>query len=124
MKKFIITYKGQKYELEVEEVTSTGSKTTAAAPSPAPAPTPVPAPAVSPSTMPAGGKAIKAPMPGKILEVLVKPGDSVKRGDVVLILEAMKMKNEIVASDDAKVSEIRVSTGATVSTGDVLIVLG
>lgn len=119
MKKFIITYKGQKYELEVEEVTGNGSmQKTAAAPATAPAP------AVSPSAISAGAKTIKAPMPGKILEILVKPGDTVKRGAVLLILEAMKMKNEIVAPHDGKISEVSVSAGATVSTGDVMLVLG
>ncbi|MPM25497.1 hypothetical protein SDC9_71992 [bioreactor metagenome] len=117
MKKFIITYKGQKYELDVEEVASNDAVPKAGAAAPAPAPK------VSPTVVSAGAKTIKAPMPGKILEIPVKPGDSVKRGDVVLILEAMKMKNEIVAPHDGGISEVRVSAGATVSTGDVLIVL-
>lgn len=118
MKKFIITYKGQKYELEVEEVTSSGSATKTISTAPA-----TPAPKESPSPVSAGSKAIKAPMPGKILEVLVKPGDSVKRGAVLLILEAMKMKNEIMAPQDAVIADVRTSTGTTVSTGDVLVVL-
>ncbi|MGI6092867.1 MAG: acetyl-CoA carboxylase biotin carboxyl carrier protein subunit [Veillonellaceae bacterium] len=122
MKKFIITYKGQKYELEVEEVTGNSPVQKAAAAAPVPAPTSAPKqsqPAVS-----TGEGAVKAPMPGKILDILVKPGDSVKQGATMLILEAMKMKNEIVAPHDAKISEVRVASGATVSTGDVLLILG
>jgi glutaconyl-CoA decarboxylase len=63
-------------------------------------------------------------MPGKILSVNVKAGDAVKRGDVLLILEAMKMQNEIMAPADGKVADVRVSAGQTVSTGDAMIVLG
>jgi biotin carboxyl carrier protein len=62
-------------------------------------------------------------MPGSIFKVNVKPGDKVKRGDVVIVLEAMKMENEIFASEDAVVASVEVKEGATVDTGDVLVVL-
>lgn len=62
-------------------------------------------------------------MPGKILAVNVKPGDGVKRGDVLLILEAMKMQNEIMAPADGKVADVRVSAGQSVSTGDAMVLL-
>jgi glutaconyl-CoA decarboxylase len=62
-------------------------------------------------------------MPGKVLSVNVKPGDKVEAGDVLLILEAMKMQNEIMAPEDGTVSDVRVSAGDTVATGDVMVVL-
>ncbi len=71
-----------------------------------------------------GGEAIKAPMPGTILDVRVNVGDSVKRGQVILILEAMKMENEIVAPADGTVVQIQAVKGASVNAGDVLVVLG
>lgn len=132
MKKFLITFKGQQYELEVEELTAnsgTANRSAAAAPpraSAAPAPAAAPAvPKASPKVaVPTGTDTVNAPMPGKILAVNFKPGDAVKRGDTVMILEAMKMENEIVAPRDAKISEVCAAAGATVSTGDVLFVLG
>ena len=62
-------------------------------------------------------------MPGKVLEVKVKAGDAVKAGDVLMILEAMKMQNEIMAPADGTISDVRVSAGQTVGTGDVMIVM-
>ena len=120
MKKFQITFKGQVYELDVEEISSS-------APSPAvsktvSAPTPAPVSAPSPTT-PASAKTVVAPMPGKILEVNVKKGDSVKRGSVLCILEAMKMQNEITSIQDGTVVDIQVAIGQTVSTGDVLVII-
>ncbi|MFR2466034.1 MAG: biotin/lipoyl-containing protein, partial [Clostridia bacterium] len=67
---------------------------------------------------------VSAPMPGKILDVKVAAGDDVKRGQVVAILEAMKMENEIVAPVDGKVATVNVNKGASVETGDVLITIG
>ncbi|MGL5512913.1 MAG: biotin/lipoyl-containing protein, partial [Sporomusa sp.] len=72
----------------------------------------------------AGAQVVAAPMPGKILSINAKAGDAVKRGDVLLILEAMKMQNEIMAPADGTVSDIRVSAGQTVSTGDAMVILG
>jgi biotin carboxyl carrier protein len=69
------------------------------------------------------GEAIKAPMPGAILDVRVNEGEAVKRGQVILILEAMKMENEIVAPADGKIIQIRAARGASVNAGDVLAVL-
>ncbi|WP_425060600.1 Glutaconyl-CoA decarboxylase subunit gamma [Sporomusa carbonis] len=129
MKKFNITVNGQTYEVEVEEIGGAPSAPKAApvaAPAAAPAPKAAPAPSPKPAAapVPAGAQTVSAPMPGKILAVNVKAGDSVKRGDVLLILEAMKMQNEIMAPADGKVSEIRVSAGQTVATGDVMVILG
>lgn len=130
MKKFRITFKGQVYELEVEEISGTTAAAhhaaaanqqavtaTAAAGGAATAPVKPKEPAI-----PAGGKILKAPMPGKIMDIKVKVGDTVKRGDVVGLLEAMKMQNELVAPKDGKVTEIRATVGQPVTTGDVLFV--
>ena len=130
MKKFQITFKGQVYELDVEEIGSS-------APSPAAtktvsAPTTVPVATAAPvkaapqkaAPAPAGAKTVAAPMPGKIFKVNVQKGDSVKRGDVICILEAMKMENEIMASQDGKIMDISVVVGQTVSTGDALVTIG
>ena len=102
MRKFMITVNGNSYEVDVEEI----------APGAAPAPKPV-----------AGGEKISAPMPGTILEVKVKAGDTVAKGAVLCVLEAMKMENEIMAPRDAKVAQVVASKGASVNSGDVLVVL-
>mgnify|MGYP003234584589 CR=1 FL=1 len=117
MKKYTITVNGTAYEVEVEDMggaAATAPK--AAAPKAAPA-----APAAKPVA--AGSATISAPMPGKVLEVKVKAGDAVKSGDVLMILEAMKMQNEIMAPADGTISDVRVSAGQTVGTGDVMIVM-
>lgn len=129
MKRFQITFKGQVYELDVEEIGGaipTGKKVASAAPPAAPTPPPVsaPAPKAASAAVPAGAQTVLAPMPGKILTVNIKPGDSVKRGDVIFILEAMKMQNEIMANQDGKISKVNAVVGQTVSTGDVLTILG
>ena len=112
MRKFSITVNGQTYEVEVEEI--------GGAPSFAPAPAAKPA---APAAAPAGAEAVKAPMPGNILDVKVAAGQNVKKGDVLVILEAMKMENEIMAPRDGVVASVNVSKGATVSTGDLLVSL-
>ena len=125
MKKFNITVNGQAYEVEVEEVG--GAVSAAPAPKAAPAPAAAPAPKAAPApaaAVPAGAATVSAPMPGKIMSVAVKPGDAVKRGQVLLILEAMKMQNEIMAPGDGKVADVRVAAGQSVNTGDVMVVLG
>ena len=123
MKKYTITVNGTAYEVEVEDMggaAATAPKAAApkAAPVPAAAPAPkaaAPAPAAKPVA--AGSATISAPMPGKVLEV------KVKAGDVLMILEAMKMQNEIMAPADGTISDVRVSAGQTVGTGDVMIVM-
>ena len=124
--KYIVTLNDKNYEVEVEKGQATILKTTqAAAPvvaqataAPTVAPTPV-ANTTAPSSI--TGEAIKAPMPGTILSVKVSPGTFVKKGDTVVILEAMKMENEISAPRDGVVAEILKTAGASVSTGDVLL---
>lgn len=125
MKKFNVTVNGTAYDVEVNEVKAAAAaapKAAPAAPAPKAAPAPAPAPAAAP--VPAGAETVKAPMPGKILSVAVSAGQAVKKGETLLILEAMKMQNEIAAPHDAVVSEVRVSANQTVSTGDDMVVLG
>lgn len=125
MKKFNVTVNGTAYDVEVNEVKGAAPEAApapAAAPKAAPAPAPAPAAAAAP--VPAGAETVKAPMPGKILSVAVSAGQAVKKGETLLILEAMKMQNEIAAPHDAVVSEVRVSANQTVSTGDDMVVLG
>ncbi len=124
MRKFIINVNGNSYEVEVEEVGGVAtSAPVAAAPKAAPAPAPkaAPAPAAAP---PAGATTVSAPMPGSIVSVKVKVGDTVNEGDVLCILEAMKMENEIMAPQAGKVVAISANQGASVNTGDPLVSLG
>ena len=131
MKKYTITVNGTAYEVEVEEagVVASAPKAAAApkaAPAPAPAPKAAPAPAPAPKAaapVAAGATTVSAPMPGKVLSVNVTVGAAVKAGDVLMILEAMKMQNEIMAPADGTVADVRVSAGQTVGTGDVMIVM-
>ena len=117
MKKYRVNVNGIAYEVEIEEITQEAAAAKAA--SPAPAATSVPAASVS-----AGGEKVSAPMPGNILSVKVKEGDVVKAGSVLMILEAMKMENEIMAPCDGKISQVAVSAGQTVETGALLCVIG
>ena len=122
MKNYTITVNGNVYEVTVEEG-FTGAKTAPRAAAPAPAPVRPAAPAPAPAAAPAGAKGsveITAPMPGKILGVKASAGQAVKRGQVVVILEAMKMENEIVAPQDGVIATIDVSTGESVDPGAVL----
>lgn len=126
MRKFNVTVNGQTYEVEVEELggAPTAAPVRAAAPAAAAPATPAAAPkAAAPAAPVAGGTPIKAPMPGTILDVKVKPGDAVKAGQCVCVLEAMKMENEIPAPADGTVAQVVVAKGASVNAGDTLVVL-
>ena len=130
MKKFKVTVNGKAYEVEVEEMGSApvaAPAPQAAAPAPAPA-APAPAPAATPAPavggpIPEGAITVKAPMPGKISALKAEAGKVVKRGDIILVLEAMKMQNDITATADGTLHEIRVNPGDNVKTGDVLAVI-
>ncbi|MBO5305334.1 MAG: biotin/lipoyl-binding protein [Clostridia bacterium] len=129
MRKFNVTVNGVVYEVEVEEVGASAPVAAPAAPVAAPVAAAVPAPAAAPKAAPAasgkaGSVAIKVPMPGTILKINAKVGDSVKKGDVVCVLEAMKMENDICAPEDGVVASVEVSQGASVATDAVLITLG
>ena len=123
MKYYNITVNGVAYSVSVEE-TAAGSAPVAAPAAPA-APKAPAAPAAAPKAAAPAGAAgavtVKAPMPGNILDVKVAAGASVKAGDVLVILEAMKMENEIVAPQDGTVASVNVNKGDTVNSGDVLV---
>ena len=127
MRKFNITVNGKAYEVEVEEIGGAPSAAPIAAPvTPAPAPSvqaaaPKAAPAPAPAAAPAGGTSVQAPMPGTILSVKVNVGDTVSEGQVLCILEAMKMENEIMAPKAGKVVTVSVSQGSSVNSGDALV---
>lgn len=121
MKNYRITVNGTAYDVAVEEL---GAGTVpVAAPVAAPAPVaaaPVTAPAAPAASGAEGSVKIAAPMPGKILAIKANAGQAVKRGDVVMILEAMKMENEITAPEDGTIAGINVAVGDSVESGDTL----
>ena len=129
MKKYNITVNGTSYEVVVEEVGAVASAPVytapvAAAPVAA-APAATPAPAAKPAAKPAaaGAVSVTAPMPGTILDIKVSAGQSVKKGDVICVLEAMKMENDIPAPQDGVIASINVQKGASVAAGDVIVSL-
>jgi biotin carboxyl carrier protein len=117
MKKYVIKLNDKVYEVEMEEVTpetaATLAETVKNAPKAAPAAAPV-----------SGGQKVEAPMPGTILNVAVKAGDTVKKGQLLVVLEAMKMENEIVSPVDGKILSVGVSKGDSVNPGDLLVQIG
>ena len=131
-----VTVNGVSYNIEMEKPVAAPKATPAPAPAPkaapaaapkaAPAPAPAPAPkaAPAPAAAPAGGKALKAPLPGVIKDIKVAVGDQVKEGQVVLILEAMKMENEINAECDGTITAISVNKDDSVLEGTVLLTIG
>ena len=131
MRKFNVNVNGTLYEVEVEEIQAGAAAAPARKPIPAAAPkaaapkaaAPKAAPA-RPAAAPAGAETVKAPMPGNILEVRVKDGQAVQAGDVLFILEAMKMENEIMAPVAGTVSGVAVQKGSAVATGAVLCHIG
>lgn len=132
-RKFKITVDGTAYTVEVEDLgagapvvsTAQPAKPAPVSPPVAATPAPVPAAAPAPAPVPAGaGAPVAAPMPGKVLKVSVSVGAQVKNGDMVLILEAMKMENEIFSPADGVVKEIRSREGDNVNTGDIMMVIG
>ena len=118
MKKYNITVNGTTYEVFVEEVDAQdGAPVSFASSAPAPA-AHVAAP--KPAAENASANGVKAPMPGTVLDIKVKAGQTVKKGDVILVLEAMKMENDIPAPCDGTVTSILVQKGASVASGDLL----
>lgn len=125
MKNYTITVNGTPYNVTVEDANGSAAPVAAApAPAAAPASAPAPAPAAAPAAPAvAGSVSVDAPMPGNILDIKVSNGTLVKAGDVLLILEAMKMENEIVAPQDGTVASVNVNKGDTVEAGQTLVSL-
>lgn len=129
LRKFKITIDGKEYLVEMEEIGGPAPVAPAApvAAAPVAPPTPTPAPTVAPSaptpTPTDGAEALEAPMPGTIFKILANVGDTVKENQPVMILEAMKMENEIVAPTDGQVTAIHVKQGDMVNPGEPLITI-
>ena len=116
MKTYKVKVNGKLYEVQLEEVSENNEKISA--------PAPASAPASATTPVASGSTVIEAPIAGKVLSVNVKVGDAVKKGQLVAVIEAMKLENEIFASVEGTVKEIRASVGAVVNKKDALIVLG
>jgi glutaconyl-CoA/methylmalonyl-CoA decarboxylase subunit gamma len=132
VRKFNITVNGEVYEVEVEELGNDGAvapvqSRPAAKPAPAPARKPAakaaPKQAKKVTSVSAGAASVTAPMPGVVLDVKVSEGQSVKKNDVIMILEAMKMENEVMAPQDGVIESVAVSKGSNVNAGDIMIVI-
>ncbi|KJS18960.1 MAG: hypothetical protein VR72_21010 [Clostridiaceae bacterium BRH_c20a] len=129
MRKFNITVNGKTYEVEVEEVGGVSAPAKMAPISAPKASVPAAAPN-EPAAQPkaqapvTGGESVTAPMPGKVFKVIKGEGTQVKNGEVVMILEAMKMENEITAPLDGTVQQIAAKEGTAVNPGDVLFIIG
>lgn len=121
--KYVVTLNGKNYEVEVEETDAVITAVTDAAPAAPVAAAAPAAPAAAPAVA-ADGQKVLSPMPGTILSVNVSVGSAVKAGEVILILEAMKMENEIVAPCDGTVKQLAVQKGSTVATDALLAVVG
>ncbi len=113
MKKYRVNVNGTVYEVDVEDISGAASVAAPAA-----------APVAAPVSAPAGGEQVTSPMPGNILAVNVAAGDTVRKGQVLMILEAMKMENEIMCPCDGKIVSVSVTKGATVESGTLLCVIG
>ena len=122
MKNYRITVNGKTYDVTVEETGASAPAAPVAAPA-APAAKAAPAAAPAAPAAPAGAEKVTSPMPGTVLAVKVAVGQSVKKGETVVLLEAMKMENEIPAPRDGVVASISVNKGSSVQAGDLLISL-
>ena len=121
MKNLRITVNGVAYDVQVEEL---GADAVAAAPAAAVPAAPAAKPAVKKAAAAGAGEKVAAPMPGTIVSVNVSDGQSVKKGDVLVVLEAMKMENEIKAPKDGTITSVAVSKGESVDTGAALVTIG
>ena len=126
MKNYTITVNGNVYDVTVEEGTSSGQVAAPRAAAPkaaAPKAAPAPAPKTAAPAGTQGSVSVTAPMPGKILGIKVEPGQAVAKGEAMIVLEAMKMENEIVAPSDGTVASINVAVGDSVEAGATLATL-
>lgn len=121
MKRYNITVNGKAYDVAVEEITSGAAPVqSAAAPAPVAAPAAAAAPAPVAAPVAGEGTTVTAPMPGTILDIKASVGDAVKKGQPIMVLEAMKMENDIVAPCDGTITSILVTKGASVNSSDAL----
>ncbi|MCL2617165.1 MAG: biotin/lipoyl-binding protein [Defluviitaleaceae bacterium] len=128
MKSYIVRVNGVSYNVEVEEAAVGALPQPAFIPAPAPVrPTAAPAPAAAPAPKPVavatGETPLTSPLPGTVLKILASRGQAVKKGDPVMVIEAMKMENEVAAPIDGTVASINVSVGSAVNSGDVLLTI-
>lgn len=123
MKSYTITVNGNVYDVTVEEGASTGAPVAAPKAAPKAAAPAAPKAAAPAATGSAGSVKVNAPMPGKIVAVKANVGDKVTKGQVILVLEAMKMENDIVAPQDGTVASVNVSVGGSVESGETLATL-
>lgn len=127
MKRFLIKINGKTYDAEVE-VIGASAAAPAVAPASAAAPkaaAPAPAPAAPAAAPKAGGPAnVTSPLPGTVLRLVKNAGDTVAAGEVVMIVESMKMENEVVAPEAGRIASIAVAAGSAINTGDLLFTLG
>ena len=125
MKRFLIKINGKTYDAEVEVI---GASAAAPAVAPAPAAAPkaaAPAPAAPAAAPKAGGPAnVTSPLPGTVLRLVKNAGDTVAAGEVVMIVESMKMENEVAAPEAGRIASIAVAAGSAINTGDLLFTLG
>lgn len=122
MKRYQISVNGQSYDVTVEELEG-GAAMPAPAPKPAPAAAPAPAAEPAKPQAPAGGTTVPSPMPGVIVDVRAQEGQKVEAGDVLVVLEAMKMENDIVAPVAGTVSSVLVKKGDTVESNQTIITI-
>ena len=123
MRKFVINVNGKSYDVEVEEIRDGVAVAAPIVTAPVAAPAPQAAPAAPKATGTTGSVKIEAPMPGNVLKINVKVGDTVAEGQAVAVLEAMKMENDIVAPSAGTVASVNVSVGDAIDTGAVLVTL-
>ncbi|MBU5626922.1 acetyl-CoA carboxylase biotin carboxyl carrier protein subunit [Oscillibacter sp. MSJ-2] len=124
MKKYKVNVNGTAYEITLEDISgSAPTAAPAAAPVAAPAPAAPAAAPAAPAAAPANGEKVASPMPGTILSINVAAGDAVKKGQVLMILEAMKMENEIMCPCDGTIASVNTTKGATVESGTLLCVI-
>ena len=123
MRKFVINVNGKSYDVEVEEIRNGAAVSTPVVSAPVAAPAPQVAPVAPKASGTEGSVKVESPMPGTVLKMNVKVGDTVSEGQAVAVLEAMKMENDIVAPSAGTVASINVSVGDSVNSGDVLVTL-
>ncbi len=123
MKTYKLKLNNKIYEVDIELVNESADMSISDTSRPAPTPAPSASPAAS-ATASAGGQEVTAPLPGKILDICVKEGQSVKKGDLLVIVEAMKLENEVFSDFEGIIRAIKVNKGDNVNTNDALIAIG